>query len=163
MTSPTERFTPLDIETGSADDLYLREPHPSYLRLLGVGNQVVPNDPGNPIVSIGCNPYVTVNGHLFDFPALDRHCGIPVEQTIPFSRDLRVAAFQHDPPTTYQTSPAPGSRATGWLPSATGTSVRTQSRSSASTRAGVRRVGQDPVDDPGTPSTCVPTWNTPGA
>jgi DNA polymerase-1 len=31
-----------------------------------------------------------------------------VEQTIPFSRDLRVAAFQHDPPTTYQTKSGPG-------------------------------------------------------
>lgn len=100
----TPHFTPLDIETGSADGLYRRDPDPSYVRLVGTGDDlhgaVVPR-----------TPYVTVNGHFFDFPALDRHRGIPVEQTIPFSRDLRVAAFQHDPPTTYETSPGPGFKA----------------------------------------------------
>lgn len=102
----TSRFTPLDIETGSADGLYTRDPHPSYVRLLGIGD-----DLGCPAISVpsgGAWPYVTVNGHFFDFPALDRHCVIPVESTIPFSRDLRVAAFQHDPPTTGQTKAGPG-------------------------------------------------------
>lgn len=104
----TDHFTPLDIETGSADDLYRRAHDPTYLRLLGVGSVTVPNWLDNPIRSLGRNPYVTVNGNWFDFPALDRHCGIPVESTIPFSRDLRTAAFQHDPPTSYQTKPGPG-------------------------------------------------------
>ena len=101
----TPAFTPLDIETGSADDLYRLPPHPSYVRLFGVGDRVY-----RTWGAVGSfpEPYVTVNGHLFDFPALDRHVGVPVEQTIPFSRDLRVAAFQHDPPTTYQTKSGPG-------------------------------------------------------
>lgn len=102
-TAPS-RFTPLDIETGSADDLYRLPPGSGYVRLTGVGDTAEQGSrPVKPRT-----PYVTVNGHLFDFPALDRHCGIPVEQTIPFSRDLRVAAFQHDPPTTYQTKSGPG-------------------------------------------------------
>src|SRR5690606_20858887 len=92
---------PLDLETGSADDLYRVEPGPAYIRLTGVG------DTTHGTASAG-TPYVTHNGHYFDLPALDRHAGIPVEQTIPFSRDLRVAAFQHDPPTTYETTPGPG-------------------------------------------------------
>lgn len=100
----TPAFTPLDIETGDADDLYRLAPDPSYVRLIGISRSVL--GPGEHLIAR--HPYVTVNGHLFDFPALDRHCGIPVEQTIPFSRDLRVAAFQHDPPTTYQTSDGPG-------------------------------------------------------
>lgn len=100
--------TPLDLETRSADDLYRLPPRTlDYVRLIGIGPRVHeagavlhwPRDAG---------PYVTVNGNYFDFPALDRHCGIPVESTIPFSRDLRVAAFQHDPPTTYQTKSGPG-------------------------------------------------------
>lgn len=106
-TAPPPDFIPLDIETGSAEDLYRRDPDPSYVRLAGVGEHT---HPGHGLVCPRA-PYVTVNGHFFDFPALDRHCGIPVEQTIPFSRDLRVAAFQHDPPTTYETSPGPGFKA----------------------------------------------------
>lgn len=99
----TSRFTPLDIETGSADDLYTRDPGPSYVRLTGIGEHTYRGHGG-----VTCRtPYVTVNGSFFDFPALDRHCGIPVEQTIPFSRDLRVAAWQHDPPTSAQTKPGP--------------------------------------------------------
>lgn len=99
-------FTPLDIETGSADDLYRRPPDPSYVRLLGIGDDTT--RPTFAVPSGAAWPYVTVNGNYFDFPALDRHCGIPVESTIPFSRDLRTAAFQHDPPTSYQTSSGPG-------------------------------------------------------
>lgn len=98
---------PLDLETGSADDLYRLPPTPSYIRLIGRGQRITPGTYDTLLVR---QPTVTVNGHLFDFPALDRHAGIPVEQTIPFSRDLRVAAFQHDPPTTYQTKPGPGFR-----------------------------------------------------
>lgn len=104
-TTPPQ-YTPLDIETGSAEDLYRLPPDPSYIRLTGTGDHIVRGHPVSLVPSTG--PYVTVNGHLFDFPALDRHAGIPVEQTIPFSRDLRVAAFQHDPPTSYQTKPGPG-------------------------------------------------------
>lgn len=102
---------PLDIETGSADDLYLLPPTPGYVRLTGVGDEIFPGVPphsGGPVRYTS-----TVNGHVFDFPALDRHCGIPVEQTIPFSRDLRVAAFQHDPPTTRQTKSGPGFKSYG--------------------------------------------------
>lgn len=102
----TDRFTPLDIETGSADDLYTRDPHPSYVRLLGRGGTAYArSEPACWVLPRA--PYVTVNGHFFDFPALDRHCGIPVESTIPFSRDLRLAAFQHDPPTSEETKPGP--------------------------------------------------------
>jgi DNA polymerase family A len=101
----TAHFIPLDIETGDADRLYEGAPDPAYVRLVGVGGTAF--FPRTGPVRAGV-PYVTVNGHLFDFPALDRHTGIPVEQTIPFSRDLRVAAFQHDPPTTYETSSGPG-------------------------------------------------------
>lgn len=105
----TPHLTPLDIETGSAEDLYRLPPHPSYLRLIGIGSAVFAVEQTIPFSRD--QPYVTVNGHLFDFPALDRHCGIPVEQTIPFSRDLRAAAFQHDPPTSHQTKSGPGFKA----------------------------------------------------
>jgi DNA polymerase-1 len=104
MSGNPSHFTPLDIETGNAEDLYRLPPDPSYVRLTGTGDTVWKTPHG----VLPGTPYVTVNGHLFDFPALDRHCGIRVEQTIPFSRDLRVAAFQHDPPTTYQTKSGPG-------------------------------------------------------
>jgi len=105
MTDDRPAFIPLDIETGSADRLYTSAPDPAYVRLLGVDDEV--RGPGEQYF-FSRQPHVTVNGHFFDFPALDRHCGIPVETTIPFSRDLRVAAFQHDPPTTYETSSGPG-------------------------------------------------------
>lgn len=105
MEDPRDTFTPLDIETGSAHDLYRLAPDPAYVRLIGVGDD--PHSWAPPPRT----PTATVNGHFFDFPALDRHCGVPVEATIPFSRDLRVAAFQHDPPTTYETSPGPGFKA----------------------------------------------------
>lgn len=98
----TTRFTPFDIETDSADRLYTRSPDPSYVRLVGYGTHTGPLMGVLPGV-----PTCTVNGNFFDFPALDRHCGVPVEQTIPFSRDLRTAAFQHDPPTSAQTKSGP--------------------------------------------------------
>ena len=101
------QFTALDIETGSADDLYARMPDPSYVRLTGVGDTAY-GGTGHLRPDGSRVPYVTVSGHFFDFPALDRHCGIPVEETVPYSRDLRVAAFQHDPPTTYETKSGPG-------------------------------------------------------
>lgn len=102
-------FTPLDLETGSADRLYTSPPDPAYIRLTGVGSGAWGWDQYAPdqVVQRRC-PYVTVNGWFFDFPALDRHAHVPVESTIPFSRDLRAAAFQHDPPTTYQTKSGPG-------------------------------------------------------
>lgn len=99
-------FIPLDLETGDADDLYRKSPCPGYIRLIGIGGTAFACGNGRTVATH--QPYVTVNGNYFDFPALDRHCGIPVETTIPFSRDLRVAAFQHDPPTTYQTKRGPG-------------------------------------------------------
>lgn len=106
----TDHFTAFDIETDDADKLYqLPANSPEYIRLMGVGDQTVPG----PFTACGIRLFpatCTVNGNLFDFPALDRHYGLPVERTIPFSRDLRTAAFQHDPPTTYQTSPGPGYR-----------------------------------------------------
>lgn len=100
----TETRTPLDLETRSAADLYRLPPMTrDYVRLVGYGTHV------GPLMGVAHGlSTVTVNGHYFDFPALDRHCGIPVESTTPFSRDLRVAAFQHDPPTTYQTKSGPG-------------------------------------------------------
>lgn len=103
--SVTPGFTSLDLETGSADRIYTSPPDPAYIRLTGVGRDIWRQPRGPVVPQI---PYVTVNGWFFDFPALDRHAGIPVEQTIPFSRDLRAAAFQHDPPTTYQTKSGPG-------------------------------------------------------
>lgn len=103
----TSRFTAFDIETDDADKLYSIKPDPAYIRLMGYGTATSPSQYAFPLLHV---PTVTVNGSLFDFPALDRHCGIPVESTIPFSRDLRSAAFQHDPPTTYQTSAGPGYR-----------------------------------------------------
>jgi len=107
MTDDTSQRVPFDIETDTADDLYRLPPRPEYIRLTGIGSTVYSTAPWSRPAG---TPYSTVNGNLFDFPALDRHRGIPVEHTIPYSRDLRTAAFQHDPPTTYQTSPGPGCR-----------------------------------------------------
>lgn len=50
---------------------------------------------------VGCNNF------FFDSLALDRHHGIPVHRTIWGNRDLRIAAFQHDPPTSGQTKHGP--------------------------------------------------------
>lgn len=106
----TDQYTAFDIETDDADKLYqLPANTRDYVRLTGIGSQTVAQWPPRAVFGPG-RPTATVNGNLFDFPALDRHCSIPVESTIPFSRDLRTAAFQHDPPTTYQTSPGPGYR-----------------------------------------------------
>ena len=100
-------FTPLDIETGSADDVYrLPVGSADYIKLTGV-SRYTSTRPADMVVQRR-TPYATVNGNFFDFPVLDRHAGIPVESTIPFSRDLRLAAFQHDPPTSYQTKRGPG-------------------------------------------------------
>lgn len=104
----TAHFIPLDIESGSAERLY-GPPDPAYVKLVGLDAEARMRVPGFAWCCVTPRAaYVTVNGSYFDFPALDRHCGIPVEQTIPFSRDLRVAAFQHDPPTSYETKPGPG-------------------------------------------------------
>lgn len=152
----TGHFTAFDIETGDADDLYqLPANTPGYVRLLGYGNPsgrhvTVANDPGNPVVSLSSSPTSTVNGNLFDFPALDRHCGIPVESTIPFSRDLRTAAFQHDPPTTYQTNPGPGYRSYSMAALATRYLGEPEAKSDALKALAKLHGGYDriPVDDP---------------
>lgn len=107
MNHETDHFTPLDIETGSADDVYRLPPGSAdYVKLTGISRSAF-TEPAEMCVQRHC-PYATVNGNFFDFPVLDRHAGIPVESTIPFSRDLRLAAFQHDPPTSYQTKRGPG-------------------------------------------------------
>lgn len=143
----TPHFTPLDIETGSADDLYRLPPTPSYIRLLGLGSSAFLFANGRTVSRQ--YPYVTVNGHLFDFPALDRHAGIPVEQTIPFSRDLRVAAFQHDPPTTYQTKSGPGFKSYS-MAALTSRYLGEDTKSDAGKELAKEYGGWDriPVDDP---------------
>lgn len=100
----TDHYTAFDIETGSAERLYGPAPRPGWVKLVGYGPHVGPLL-GPPAPGLAT---CTVNGNFFDFPALARHAGVPVERTIPYSRDLRVAAWQHDPPTTWQTKPGPG-------------------------------------------------------
>jgi DNA polymerase-1 len=137
---------PLDLETGDANDLYQLKPDGRYIRLVGLGHDIntyvdrVHDSPRNT---------VTVNGNLFDFPALDRHAGIPVEQTVPFSRDLRSAAFQHDPPTTYQTKPGPGYKSYS-MAALTERYLGEDSKSDAGKALAKEFGGWDriPVDDP---------------
>lgn len=144
----TPQYTPLDIETGNAEDLYRLPPDPSYIRLVGVGDVAYPAVPGI-TPDLRQVPTATVNGHLFDFPALDRHYGIPVEQTIPFSRDLRYAAFQHDPPTSYQTKSGPGFKSYG-MAALTSRYLGEDSKSDAGKELAKEYGGWDniPVDDP---------------
>ena len=141
----TDQYTAFDIETGNADDLYQLPPNTrDYVRLSGLGRLTVPG----PVQ--GISHTATVNGNLFDFPALDRHCGVPVESTIPFSRDLRVAAFQHDPPTTYQTSPGPGYRPYSMAALATRYLGEPEAKSDLLKQLAKRHGGYDriPLDDP---------------
>jgi DNA polymerase-1 len=146
----TEQFTPFDIETGSADDLYHLPPGAlGYILLMGLGDQTCPGVPGL-TPDIRQTPTVTVNGNLFDFPALDRHYGIPVESTVPFSRDLRTAAFQHDPPTTYQTAAGPGYRSYSMAALATRYLGEPEAKSDALKQLAAQHGGYDriPLDDP---------------
>ena len=149
----TDHYTAFDIETGNADDLYQLPPNTrEYVRLTGVGSRAHPGPPpaSLPQWSGDWTPFVTVNGNLFDFPALDRHCSVPVESTIPFSRDLRVAAFQHDPPTTYQTSPGPGYRPYSMAALATRYLGEPEAKSDLLKQLAKRHGGYDriPPDDP---------------
>lgn len=140
----TSHFTAFDIETGSTDDLYQLPPTPGYVRLSGLGRLTVPG----PLQGIGHT--ATVNGNLFDFPALDRHCSVPVEHTIPFSRDLRPAAFQHDPPTTFQTKPGPNHRSYSMAALATRYLGEPEAKSDMLKQLAARHGGYDriPLDDP---------------
>lgn len=101
-------FTGFDLETLDADKLFTSEPG-TFIKLLGVGDVVQPM----PALSVDTvplvrRPLVGCNSAFFDALALDRHAGIPVEDTLPGGRDLRLAAFQNDPPTSYQTRSGPG-------------------------------------------------------
>jgi len=103
-------FVPFDIETGSADDLF-SAPVGEYVKLVGVGDRVVTASPPDLMtVTRGMKalPLVGVNNFFFDSIAMDWHHGVPVEETIIGGRDLRIAAFQNDPPTSYETASGPG-------------------------------------------------------
>jgi P4 family phage/plasmid primase-like protien len=100
-------FIPFDIETGNADDLFATD-YGTFVKLVGVGDHVVEAAGAGPLSLMERRPLVGVNNFFFDSIAMDRHHNIPVEQTIIGGRDLRIAAFQNDPPTSYQTSSGPG-------------------------------------------------------
>jgi putative DNA primase/helicase len=99
-----------DLETHGAGELFTH-PRGEFVRLVGAGPE------GNVTVTPEtalCGPLTasgTLVGHnhvLFDLIAADRHLGIPVEDTVPRSHDVRFAAFQHDPPSSAETNPGPG-------------------------------------------------------
>jgi len=102
---------PFDIETGSADDLFSTD-YGTFVKLVGVGERVTSTSSKLDMMTFTgalCGlPLVGVNNFFFDSIAMDRHHNIPVEQTIIGSRDLRIAAFQNDPPTSYETKSGPG-------------------------------------------------------
>lgn len=94
-----------DLETHSADSLFTH-PVGEYVKLVGLGdagNVAVTTDTAVLGSLTDAERIVTVNGNLFDMVAIDRHHGIPVEETIPKSHDLRMVAFQADPPTSDET------------------------------------------------------------
>lgn len=102
----------LDLETGSADALLTAAPG-TYVRLVvvGEGDTVAATadvDAALELVRSSTGTIETVNGALFDLPALDRHHGIAVEETVPRVHDMRSVAFQADPPTSRETTPGPG-------------------------------------------------------
>lgn len=99
-------FIPFDLETLSAEKLFTSEPG-SFVKLVGYDDQVTDAD-DFPYKADGSLGLVGCNNFFFDSIALDRHHGVPVEQTISGGRDLRIAAFQNDPPTSYQTQHGPG-------------------------------------------------------
>lgn len=100
-------FVPFDLETGSVDRLWTSEKG-TFVKLVGIESSVF-TKPGyvNDALGIGSR-LVGHNNFFFDSIVLARHHGIPVEKTIPGARDLRIAAFQNDPPTSYQTQSGPG-------------------------------------------------------
>jgi len=104
-------FVPFDIETGNADDLFATD-YGTFVKLVGAGERVVDASDRTDMMTVTRGlksvPLVGVNNFFFDSIAMDRHHNIPVEQTIIGGRDLRIAAFQNDPPTSYQTSSGPG-------------------------------------------------------
>lgn len=99
-----------DIETLSADELWTAEPG-SFVRLVGAGeagNVTVTPETGLCGSLTASGTLVGHNLGLFDLIAADRHLGIPVETTIPRMHDLRLVAFQADPPSSDQTKDGPG-------------------------------------------------------
>jgi P4 family phage/plasmid primase-like protien len=96
---------PFDIETGDANAVF-SAPCGEFVKLVGVGADIWGAHDAFMLDESG--PLVGVNNFLFDSIAMDRHHGIPVEQTIIGGRDLRIAAFQNDPPTSYETKSGPG-------------------------------------------------------
>lgn len=99
-------FTGFDLETLSADDLFTTE-RGKFVKLYGVGPHVFSNL-HNIADDIGPVPLVGCNSAFFDALALDWHHGISVEKTLPRGRDIRLAAFQNDPPSSYETQSGPG-------------------------------------------------------
>lgn len=104
---PTTGHVPFDLETRSAEQLFTAE-RGTFIKLVGIEDTVF-TKPGfvSSVLRLGYR-LVGHNNWFFDSLALDRHAGVPVEETIPGGRDLRIAAFQNDPPTSYQTQPGPG-------------------------------------------------------
>lgn len=103
-------FVAFDLETLSADRLHTAG-RGEFVRLIGLGNVVwTAGVTGAATMSGALNaaPLVGHNNFFFDCVALDRHHGFPVEKTVKNGRDLRIAAFQNDPPTSYETSAGPG-------------------------------------------------------
>jgi hypothetical protein len=103
----------LDLETGDADDALTADPDSGYVRLVCLGDAdgavgvTADVEAGLDVLRNSTGLIGTVNGALFDLPALDRHHGIPVELTIPRVHDMRLVAFQADPPTSDETSQGP--------------------------------------------------------
>ncbi len=101
-------FVPFDLETLSADKLHTAEPG-TFVKLAGSGTNVATMLDWQSIrTDFGGAKLVGCNNFFFDCLALDRHHGFPVESTIVGGRDLRIAAFQNDPPTSFQTAHGPG-------------------------------------------------------
>lgn len=100
----------LDFETLPAEELWTSA-RGSFVRLVGAG----------PAGNVTVTPETALCGSLtasgdlvghnlagFDLLAAERHLGIPVENTAPRMHDLRLVAFQADPPHSAQTKPGPG-------------------------------------------------------
>jgi P4 family phage/plasmid primase-like protien len=105
-----------DLETLDADKLFTA-PRGSFVRLAGYAGLVGDmTDAMGRAFALGdirriTRPDAGVVGHnifFFDLPALHQHHGLRVEDTIPYARDLRIAAFQNDPPTSYETKAGGG-------------------------------------------------------
>ncbi len=96
----------LDLETHDADRLFHHE-RGSYVRLAGVGDRTTTDMESVCRELRDAESIETVNGSFFDLIAMDIHHGVPVEETIPKSRDMRIAAFLNDPPCTAETKAGP--------------------------------------------------------